>query len=65
MGNKIYKIKYFDGLAYCEYEVGKDNVIAVDTEGQIFMKVTTKDYESKKYVLIKSEYIELFTKSLY
>lgn len=63
MADKFIKIKYFDGMAYRTYEVGKKNVIAIEVEGQLFMKVTTKDYEGKKYVLIKSEYIELFTKS--
>lgn len=63
MAEKIIKVKYFDGLAYRSYEIGKENVITIEIEGQLNIKVAIKDYEGKRSVFIKSEYIELFTKS--
>ncbi|MGO4994955.1 hypothetical protein ACTQ5F_07990 [Jeotgalibaca porci] len=64
MLDKIEKVKYFDGMAYRTYEVGKDNVTEIDFT-DIIAKVTIKDFNGKRYILIKSEYMELTTKDTF
>lgn len=61
MAENIVKIRFFDGMAYRTYEVGKDNVINIEFEN--IAKVTIKDYEGKRCIFIKSEYMEVFTKN--
>lgn len=61
MAENIVKIRFFDGMAYRTYEVGKDNVIKIEFEN--IAKVTIKDYEGKRCIFIKSEYMEVFTKN--
>lgn len=56
---KIIKVKYFDGLTIQTYEVGKNGVIEIDPLENV--KVVTKDFDGKKYIYIKSSYVELFT----
>ena len=61
MAENIVKINFFDGVAYRTYEVGKNNVIKIELEN--IAKVTVKDYEGKRCIFIKSEYMEVFTKN--
>lgn len=61
MAEKIVKVRYFDGMAYRAYEVGKDGVTEIEL--QEIARVTIKDYEGKRFILIKSPYLEVFTKS--
>lgn len=63
MLENIVKVKYFDGMTYRTYEVGRENVIEIDCSDMV--RVTIKDYDGKRYIFIKSEYIELFTKSTF
>lgn len=63
MLENIIKVKYFDGMMYRTYEVGKDNVSEIDFGEPI--RVTIKDFDGKRYVFIKSEYIEIFTKNTF
>lgn len=63
MLDKIAKVKYFDGMAYRTYEVGKDNVIEIDHNDMA--RVTIKDFNGKRHIFIKSEYMELTTKDTF
>lgn len=63
MLDKIEKVKYFDGMAYRAYEVGKDNVTEIDYTDMV--RVTIKDFNGKRYIFIKSEYMELTTKDTF
>lgn len=64
MLDKIAKVKYFDGMEYRIYEVGQDGVTEIDFT-DIMAKVTIKDFNGKRYIFIKSEYMELTTKNTF
>lgn len=61
---KIAKVKYFDGMEYRIYEVGQDGVTEIDFT-DIMVKVTIKDFNGKRHIFIKSEYMELTTKDTF